>query len=230
VKKTKRSQPVVAPTPTSVPATNFSLSAFSQQLWGSLNSTPLPELITVAKIGRPQGVKGEVIADLLTDFPERFDRLVATPLFITNPRRQSCQLTLTNYWFHKGRVVLKFAGIDDRNQAEVLRDCSVQVPFQDAVVLPQDTYYEFDLVDCQVYTVTGELIGKVASVWQTGAVPLLVVVSTSATDAVVATTLPTQEKPAKEYLIPLAEDICPEIDITEKKIIINPPIGLLNLP
>lgn len=166
-------------------------------------------LVTIACISRPQGLKGEVIARLETDFPERFDKL--KNVFLVFPNGKIEETFLENHWFHKGQVVLKFSLISDRNDAETLRNALVKIPESDLIELPKDHYYEFDLVGCQITTINGLEIGKVQELMYTGPAPLLIVRGT------------------KEYLIPLAEEICYEINIKEKKILINPPEGLLEL-
>lgn len=168
------------------------------------------ELITVARIARPQGHRGEVIADLLTDFPERFSKLETA--LIKKSNGELIRLQLENSRPHKGRIVLKFAGYDDMNAAEGLRDSRVLITADQLVKLPADNYYEFDLVDCEVITTGGQTVGKVTGVQSFGAAPLLVV-----RDA------------TREHLIPLASSICLEIDTAQKRIVVDPPEGLLEL-
>ncbi|MGE0882422.1 MAG: ribosome maturation factor RimM [Blastocatellales bacterium] len=168
------------------------------------------DLISVARIARPQGHRGEVIADLLTDFPDRFARL--NTVTVKGSSGQSLSLRLENSRLHKGRIVLKFAGYDDMNRAEELRDSLVMIPRNQLVTLPEDSYYNFDLVDCDVRTASGESLGKVIEVQDYGAAPLLVVVNDD-----------------REFLIPLASSICVEIDTMNKRIIVEPPDGLFDL-
>jgi 16S rRNA processing protein RimM len=169
------------------------------------------ELISVARIVRPQGRRGEVIADLLTNFPDRFTRLDVARVRLSSG--EMLALKLESSWLHKGRVVLKFAGYDSITRAEELRDAQVMVTRNQLVELPEDTYYDFDLVDCEVLTTEGKLIGRVAQVENYGAAPLLVVTGEG----------------KREHLIPLALSICVEIDVTRKRVVVNPPEGLLEL-
>lgn len=168
------------------------------------------ELISIARIARPQGIRGEVIADLLTDFPERFASLGAA--HIRTPTGESLILRLENSWLHKGRVVLKFAGYDTMNAAETLRDARVMITRDQLVELPKDTFFDFDLVDCEVTTTGGQPVGRVKTVQNYGAAPLLAVVGDD-----------------REHLIPLASSICVEVDVAHKRIVIDPPEGLLDL-
>lgn len=168
------------------------------------------DLISVARIARPQGLRGEVVAALLTDFPERFAELKVAHVKLANGAVALRELEKS--WLHKGRIVLKFAGCDSIEQAEQLRDAQVMISRAQLVALPTDTYYDFDLIDCEVTLKDGSGLGRVTDVQSYGAAPLLVV-----------------QDGAREYLIPLALSICVEIDTAHKRIVVDPPEGLLDL-
>jgi 16S rRNA processing protein RimM len=168
------------------------------------------DLISVARIARPQGIRGEVIADLLTDFPERFARLAR--VYVKRADGRLLILDLENSLAHKVRVALKFAGCDSVSGAEELRNARVMVPRDQLVELPEDTYYDFDLIGCEALSVEGQYIGRVEEVRNYGAAPLLVV-----------------RDGARELLIPLVLSICVEISTERKRIVVNPPEGLLDL-
>jgi 16S rRNA processing protein RimM len=168
------------------------------------------DLISVARIARPQGHRGEVIADLLTDFPERFARLGR--VYVKRADGRLLLLDLENSRLHKGRVALKFAGFDSISGAEELRDARVLVSRDQLVELPEDTYYDFDLIGCEAVATGGQHLGHVVEVQNFGAAPLLVV-----------------RGGARELLIPLVLSICVEIDTGRKRIVVNPPEGLLDL-
>src|SRR5260370_36666602 len=108
------------------------------------------DFVTIARVTKTQGRKGEVAALLLTDFPERFatrKRLYA----LNNARReQRRELELEDHWPHKGGVVLKFVGFDTINQAEALVGCEIQIPRAERAPLPDDSIYVSDLVGCVV--------------------------------------------------------------------------------
>jgi 16S rRNA processing protein RimM len=174
-------------------------------------SVDVEELIGVARIVRPQGRRGEAIADLLTDFPDRFARLREITVRLSTG--ETSILKLESSRLHKGRVVLKFAGYDEIAQAEALRGALVLVTRDQLVELPLDTYYDFDLIDCDVITKDARPVGRVTGVQRYGAAPLLAV----------------QGDEKREHLIPLTESICREIDVASKRIIIDPPEGLLEI-
>ncbi|MCI0389767.1 MAG: ribosome maturation factor RimM [Acidobacteria bacterium] len=168
------------------------------------------DLVSVARIARPQGHRGEVIADLLTDFPERFASL--DRVYIKRADGRLLVLDLESSRTHKGRVALKFAGYDSINRAEELRDARVMVSRDRLIELPDDTYYDFDLIGCEVAGADGQQLGRVEEIKNYGAAPLLLV-----------------RDGKREHLIPLVLSICVEIDTEQKRIVVNPPEGLLDL-
>jgi 16S rRNA processing protein RimM len=165
------------------------------------------ELVAVARVAKPRGIKGEVIADLLTDFPERFEGLETITAVMPDAGRH--ELTIEEHWFQSGRVVLKFLGVDSMDDAETLRNAEICVHEDEAVELEDDEFYDWELAGCTVETIDGETIGTVRELMRTGGTELLVVDG------------------AKEYLIPFAEAICAEVDIENKLIKVDPPEGLL---
>ena len=168
-------------------------------------------LISVARAVRTRGLKGEVVADLLTDFPERFELIEELIAIAPDGVRQ--KLTLDDYWFQNDRVVLKLAGYDDVEKAGELVGFEFAVPESDRVPLADSEYYDWELEGCSVSIVGGAAIGKVQSVVKTGGTEILAVVD----DA------------GNERLVPLADSIVVEINTTEKTIVIDPPEGLLDL-
>jgi 16S rRNA processing protein RimM len=169
------------------------------------------DLVAVARIAKTRGIRGEVAADLLTDFPERFAGLqLLTAVTPTGERR--C-LTIEEQWFHGDRIVFKFAGYDSIEEAKPLVGTVLSVPASERVQAPADHYFESELAECRVETVDGEEIGKVREVMRTGGVELLVI----------------DGKAGREMLIPMAADICVEINVTDKVIKVDPPEGLLEL-
>jgi len=167
----------------------------------------MDELVAVARIVRPRGLKGEVVAEVLTDFPERFDDLdVVTAVMPDKSRRE---LTIKKHWFQAGRIVLAFSGIDSIETAEELRDVEICVPESEAVELEEGEFFDWQLQGCRVETLEGEEIGTVRELMRTGGTEILVVDG------------------KREFLIPFAESICTEVDIENKLIRIDPPEGLL---
>jgi 16S rRNA processing protein RimM len=177
---------------------------------GAVPDSENNDLVAVAKVVKVRGLKGEVVADLLTDFPERFEGL--DRLILVTPDGSRRNLRLEDHWLQAGRVVLKFAEFDEVESAKALVGCELSVPEAERVRLSEDEYYDWELVGCRAENPMGELIGKVREVLHTGANDVLVIAG-----------------PEREHLIPLAADICTAIDIERKVIQVDPPEGLLEL-
>jgi 16S rRNA processing protein RimM len=168
------------------------------------------ELIAVAHAVRTRGLRGELVADLLTDFPERFEGL--ENLIAVAPDGKRMTLSLEEHWFQSGRIILKFAGYDSVEDASALVGYEFAVTEAERVELEEDEFYDWELEGCRVESVEGEEIGRVREVLRTGGVEVLVV---------------DNEATKREHLIPLAEEICVEIDVERKLIRVDTPEGLL---
>jgi 16S rRNA processing protein RimM len=166
------------------------------------------DLVAIAKLVKPRGLRGEIVADVLTDFPERFENLET--VFGVSPDGETSELEIEKFWFQKNRIVLKFAGIDSIEKAEGFRNYEICIPETEAVKLEEDEFFDWELEDCAVETVEGENIGRVKEVLRTGGTEILVVAGAE-----------------KEFLIPFAETICTEVDLENKLIKIDAPEGLL---
>ena len=166
--------------------------------------------MVIARAIKPRGLKGEIVAELLTDFPDRFEDL--EELILVSPGGERTTKRLEDYWFQNHRVVLKVADYDSVEAAKQLVGFEFAVPEQDRVPLPADHYYDWELEGCTV-KVRAESIGIVKSVLKTGGAEILVVMDDS----------------GKERLIPLADSIIVEVDAAGKTIVIDPPEGLLDL-
>jgi len=173
--------------------------------------TVADDLIVVARVVRTRGLRGEVVADLLTDFPGRFEALESVIAIAPDGSRRSLQIE--EHWSHGKRIVFKFADYDSIDQAKELAGLQLAIPASERIELPKDQFYEWELAGCRVETIDGKLIGVVSEVMRTGGVEILVV----AGDAGV------------EFLIPMAREICVEIDIDKKVVRVDPPEGLLEL-
>ena len=177
------------------------------------------EFVTIARVSKTQGRKGEVAATLLTDFPERFatrKRLfvlcdVKPGLSNLAGSAERRELKLEDHWFHKGMVVLKFAGVDSISDAEMLLGCEIQVPCNERAELAADEFYVSDLAGC-VVTDSGREIGRVKDVqFGSGEAPLLVI------------------EGEKELLVPFAAAYIEKIDLERKLVSMKLPEGLLEL-
>jgi len=180
---------------------------------GSANEGRRPagedEFVTIARVLRPQGRKGEVTAALLTDFPELFAS--RKRLFLLDEHGHRREVELEAHWFHKNQVVLKFKDVNSISDAEELTGCEVQAPRSERAVLEQGASYVSDLVGCTVYD-SGREIGTVQAVqFGAGEAPLLVV------------------KGAKEYLVPFAAEYIEKFLAEQKRLEMKLPEGMLEL-
>jgi 16S rRNA processing protein RimM len=169
----------------------------------------MEELVAIARVVKPRGLKGEVVAEVLTDFPERFHGLEDVTAVLPNGSR--AELKIEAHWFQKARIVLKFQGYDTIESVEELRDAEICITESEAVELESDEYFDWQLIGCEVVTVDGVAVGTVESVMRTGGTEILEVKGID-----------------KGFLVPFAESICTEVDVENKRIVIDPPDGLLD--
>jgi 16S rRNA processing protein RimM len=164
----------------------------------------------VGRIARAHGIRGQVIVNPDTDFPEERFRPGAE-LFIE--RHGAVEpLRVTSLRFHRARPVIGLDGIATMNDAEALAGRELRVPVDRLAPLPPQVYYRHDLIGCAVEAADGRYIGAVADVEGSLHGSRLVV-----------------DGAQGEILIPLVAEICREIDTAAKRIVIEPPEGLLDL-
>ena len=168
------------------------------------------DLIIVARAVRTRGLKGELIAELLTDFPDRFEKV--SELTGVSPGGERKLFELEKYWFQNDRIVLKLAGYDSIEAAQALVGHEFGLPEAERVELAENEFYDWELEGCLVESKSGN-VGTVRGVMRTGGVELLVI----------------ENKERAEVFIPLVASIVIEIDVSGKKIVIDPPEGLLDL-
>jgi 16S rRNA processing protein RimM len=173
----------------------------------------------VARILRPHGRRGEVAAEILTDFPERLTRLKSVQLWNGRTELPRSVLVRSCWLSHSrgGQAIFHFEGSDSISDAEKLVGLEVQIVLSERIALPAGSFYVSDLVGCEVYERdSGELVGRVRDVQFPGedlkGTPLLEVDSASG-----------------ELLIPLAQEICVQIDTAARRIEVVLPEGLRDL-
>jgi len=170
------------------------------------------EFITLARVVKTQGRRGEVASETLSDIPERFVigmKLLALPRD-SSPRRE---LEVEELWPHKGLLVLKFAGVDSISEAETLVGCELQVPRSQRSQLQAGWTYVSDLIGCSVLD-GGSEIGSMEDVqFGVGEAPLLIV----------------RNAKAELLEIPFAEAYLDRVDIQQKRVHMKLPEGLLQV-
>jgi 16S rRNA processing protein RimM len=199
-------------------------------------SPETPRWVLVARILRARGNKGEVAAEILTDFPERLPRL--REVFVGHAddgKNEPRRVALKTCWLsqnHRGQAVFHFEGVNSISEAEKFRGLEVLLPFEQRVTLPAGQYFVSDLIGCSVFenptsasimssspcslAEAPALLGTVRDVQFPGeeisGTPLLEVVTSG-----------------DELLIPLAVDICTRIDTNARRIDVVLPEGLRDL-
>ena len=173
--------------------------------------------VWLAEIRRPQGRKGEVLASILTDFPEKFAERRHVWLLAPQGHAEPRAMELVHHWMHKGSVVLHFAGVDSITDAEALRGQVVAIPRAERAALDPDTYYIGDLMGCAVVDVHGG-----------GARPAGVIVDVDRSAGPVAL-LVLEHAKLGELLIPFAKSYLRRVDLEARRIEMDLPAGLLEL-
>ncbi|SHH07523.1 ribosome maturation factor RimM [Tepidibacter thalassicus] len=162
----------------------------------------------VGQIVNTQGLKGEMRVYPLTDYKERFEEL--DWVYIGDDLDTKYEIEKVRY--KNNLVILKIKGIDNINEVEKIRNEYLKIPRENARKLEEDEYFIADLIGIKVYTVKGDYIGVLDDVIQTGANDVYII----------------KNEEGKEFLIPAVKQIVPEINIEEKKIIIDPIKGMID--
>jgi len=159
---------------------------------------------------RPHGVRGELRVAIVTDYPERLGQhtcfYLASP---DSPETVQCY-PVEKLRQHRGVLLLKLGGCDDRNDADELRGMLVQVPLDRAVPLGEGEYYHFQLIGVRVEVESGGWLGQVVQVLETGANDVYVV-----------------RGPYGEVLLPAVGDVVLELDLELKRMVVRLLPGML---
>jgi 16S rRNA processing protein RimM len=198
-----------------------------------MNPSSQPKFITVARILRPRGNKGEILAELLTDFPERLGKF--PEVFLSNGASEPRRVALKNFWMdrhHPGRAIFHFAGISSISEAEFLRGLEIQIPFERRVTLAAGTYFVSDLIGCSVFenpVARSEFSSPPCSLAQNPAFLGTVRDVYFPGETQSGTPLLAVDTSSGEILIPFAEEICTRIDLAALRIEVVLPEGLREL-
>jgi 16S rRNA processing protein RimM len=208
------------------------MTDYSQQDPSKLDSSSSSKWVAIASILRPQGRKGEVLSELLTDLTDQFHegRLVTlAKKDAQQPFPSAVPVALEGHWLptgkNAGRIVLKLAGCDSISQAELLAGQQVMIPAEELPELEEDTFYVADLLDCTLFN--GEQpVGKIIDVQFAttpdgktrlpDAAPLLCVELPGST-----------EEEVEPLLIPFVRAHLESVDVAAKRIVMHLPEGLM---
>jgi 16S rRNA processing protein RimM len=170
-----------------------------------------PDRLTVGRIGKPQGLRGEVTVEVRTDAPDI--RFAVGSVLLTHPTERGPR-TLASTRDQNGRLMVAFEGVHDRSQAELLRNTLLQVDASD--VPPSDDPDEFhdtQLVGLQADLIGGGRLGEVTEVLHLPHGDVIVV----------------RREEGAEVLVPFVKAIVPEVDVAAGRLVVDPPEGLLDL-
>ncbi|NLW39802.1 MAG: 16S rRNA processing protein RimM [Tissierellia bacterium] len=165
------------------------------------------DYIKVGWITNTHGIKGELKIHPLTDDINRFDDL--KKVYIGN-NKVAAEIERVKYI--KGWVILKFKEFNNINEVLQYKGDYIYIDERDRVELPEDHFFIFDIIDCSVYTTKGEKVGLVVDVLQYASNDVYVV---------------KDHNNEKEYLIPAVKEFVVEVDVEDKKIIIDPIEGMI---
>ena len=171
------------------------------------------DFIEIGEIAGAHGVKGYVKVNPFTDFPERFKKMKSAVIEKNNG-------TFGNYAiedviFHKNMVLIKFGNINNMDEAGELKGCKIVTEKKDLIKLPEDSYYIFDLIGCDVFE-ESEYLGKVTDIIETGSNDVYVVKKGG-------------DGGNGELLIPALAWVVINVDVESKKIQVKLPKGLREL-
>ena len=171
-----------------------------------------PDVLVVGRIGKPQGIKGEVTVQVRTDDPDA--RFAACAVLLTDPVERG-PLTVAHSRWQNSRLVVAFDGVADRNDAELLRETLLQV---DARTLPppedEDEFHDHVLRGMAAVLVGGAPLGQVVDVRHLPHGDVLVVARADT---------------GAEVLVPFVQSMVPVVDVAARRLQVDPPEGLLDV-
>lgn len=168
----------------------------------------MQEYLEVGQIVNTNGLKGLLKINPFTDDITRFERLKT---ILVEHKKELLEFEIESVRYQKKQVLLKLKGIDTIEEAEKYREDYLKINRNKEEKLPEDTYYIVDLIGLDIYTEGGELLGKLDDVFSTGSNDVYVV----------------KNSEGKQILLPAISDVIKNIDLEQKKIVVNLIEGLL---
>lgn len=165
--------------------------------------------IAVGVIRKAHGVRGEASVEPWTDSVDRFTELEAVTL-VSPDERSTRSATIEAVRFHANRALIQFAEIGSPEEVQLLRGWTIEIPESEARELEEDEYFLHDLAGLTLVDAGGKTRGVVEEAYEGGAGVLLTV----------------KREDGTTYEVPFAADICTEIDLQGKRIVVALPEGL----
>jgi 16S rRNA processing protein RimM len=165
--------------------------------------------IAIGVIRKPHGVRGEASVEPWTDFIERFDEVSKVTL-VSSDEKATRDATIESWRAHGDRALIKFAGISTPEEVQQLKGWTVEIPEKQARALEPDEYFLHDLAGLHLIDAEGRDRGEILEAYEGGGGILLNV----------------KRRDGKTYEVPFAQDICTEINLKQKKIVVDLPEGI----
>ena len=164
--------------------------------------------LEVGQIVNTFGIKGELKVTPFTDDISRFDNLEKV---YVKTKKDSKLYKVENARYHKNMVLLKLEGIENPEQAELLKNAFLEIDREDAIPLEEGQYFIADLIGLEVYTDEGKLLGKVDDIYNTGANDIYVV----------------KDELGKQVLLPGIKEVIKQVDLESENITVHLIPGLI---
>jgi 16S rRNA processing protein RimM len=165
--------------------------------------------VVIGRVVKPHGLKGEVVVEVLTDFPERFSE--GLRVLLSGGAFEAREARIAAVRPHLGRVLLTFEEISDVSTAETLRNAELSVSAADVAARPPGYVYHWEIEGASVVDAAGRPLGRVAELADAGGRPLLVV-----------------ETARGPRDVPFASPIVVSVDVAGRRVVLDPPPGLLD--
>jgi 16S rRNA processing protein RimM len=165
--------------------------------------------VVIGRVVKPHGLRGEVVVEMLTDFPERFSEGLRVRL--SGDAHEARDVRIVGVRPHQGRVLLTLEEISDVSTAETLRNAELSVSAADVAPRPPGYVYHWEVEGAEVFDASGRPLGRVAELSDVGGRPLLVL-----------------ETPAGRRDVPFASPIVVSVDVPGRRVVLEPPPGLLD--
>jgi 16S rRNA processing protein RimM len=178
---------------------------------GEREGTPEPRFLAVGQVVGIHGLRGELKVKLLTDDPKRFALLER--VYVGPDGAEPFPRLLEGFRPHKGHLLLKLEGCDDRTAADAFRGFLIQIRQEEAIPLEDGQYHEYQILGLQVRTTTGENLGEIVEIIYTGANEVYVVEGS--------------EPDLPQILIPAIKDVVLEVDLESNLLLVELPEGLV---
>lgn len=171
-----------------------------------LSSSDEPVFVVIGKFRKPHGIRGEVRMTVLTDFPELIEK--GREIYVGQKYHK---YTIKSIRWHGGDQLVALEELPDRTAVEIFRNVMVHMKSEDMPAPPEGEFYLHQLVDLEVVTDQGEILGRIKEVLLTGANDVYLVGTPD----------------GKEILLPAIDDVVKKIDLNEKTMLVHIIPGLL---